>query len=57
VALPLLTALFYKGELALLLFAIGVALVIIVRHTANIRRLAAGTESHLGLWLKLFGRT
>ena len=54
VVLPLLTAVFYKGNLALLLFAVVVALIIIVRHTANIRRLAAGTESHLGLWLKLF---
>ena len=56
VVLPLLTALFYRGNLVLLLFAVGVALVIIVRHTANIRRLAAGTESRLGLWLKLFHR-
>lgn len=56
VALPLLTALFYKGNLVLLLFAVTVALVIFVRHTANIRRLAAGTESHLGLWLKLLGK-
>jgi acyl phosphate:glycerol-3-phosphate acyltransferase len=57
VVLPPLTAFFYKGNLGLLLLAIGVALVIIVRHTANIRRLAAGTESRLGLWLKLFRRT
>ncbi len=56
VVLPLLTAMFYRGNLALLLFAVVVALVIIVRHTANIRRLAAGTESRLGLWLKLFKR-
>ena len=55
--LPSLTALFYKGNLTLLVFAIGVALVIIVRHTANIRRLATGTESRLGLWLKLFRKT
>ncbi len=54
VVLPLLTALFYRGNLALVLFAVGVALVIIIRHTANVRRLAAGTESHFGLWLKLF---
>ncbi len=57
VALPLLTALFYKGDIALLLFVLGVAFVIIVRHVANIRRLAAGTESRLGLWLRLFRKT
>jgi len=57
VVLPLLTALFYRSNLVLLLFAVSVALVIIVRHTANIRRLAAGTESRLGLWLKLFKGT
>ena len=57
VVLPLLTALFYRSNLDLLLFAVSVALVIIVRHTANIRRLAAGTESRLGLWLKLFKGT
>lgn len=56
IALPLLTALFYKGNVALLVFAVGVALVIVVRHVANIKRLAARTEPHLGLWLKLFGR-
>jgi acyl phosphate:glycerol-3-phosphate acyltransferase len=54
--LPLLTALFYRGDVALLLFAIGVALVIFIRHAANIRRLAARTEPRLGLWLKLFKR-
>ena len=52
--LPLLTALFYRGDVALLLFAIVVALVIFIRHAANIRRLAARTEPRLGLWLKLF---
>jgi glycerol-3-phosphate acyltransferase PlsY len=56
VALPLLTALFYKGSAALLVFSASVAIVIFVRHTANIKRLAAGTEPRLGLWLKLFRR-
>ncbi len=55
-ALPLLTRLLYKGNMALLLFSAGVAVVIFVRHVANIRRLAAGTEPHLGLWLRLFRR-
>jgi len=55
--LPMLTALFYRGSAHLLVFAVGVAFVIFVRHAANIRRLAAGTESHLGLWLKLFRKT
>ncbi|MBM3331522.1 glycerol-3-phosphate 1-O-acyltransferase PlsY [candidate division WOR-3 bacterium] len=54
VMLPLLTALFYRGDAALLVFALGVGLIIVARHTANIRRLAAGTESRLGLWIKLF---
>ena len=56
VALPSLTALLYRGNTDLLMFAVGVALVIAVRHIANIRRLAAGAEPHLGLWLKLFKR-
>ena len=54
VTLPLLTALLYKGNTTLLVFSLGVAMVIIVRHTSNIKRLAAGTESRFGLWLKLF---
>jgi glycerol-3-phosphate acyltransferase PlsY len=57
VALPLLTALFYKGSAALLVFSLAVAIVIVVRHVANIRRLAAGTESRFGLWLKLLKKT
>jgi len=57
VALPALTAIFYRNGTLLLAFALGVALVIIVRHVSNIRRLAAGTEPRLGLWLKLFRRT
>ncbi|MBN2464180.1 glycerol-3-phosphate acyltransferase, partial [candidate division WOR-3 bacterium] len=57
VALPLLTGLFYRGNTALLVFSVGVAIVIVVRHVANIKRLAAGTEPHLGLWLKLFKKT
>ena len=57
VALPVLTAIFYRDAALLLVFASGVALVIIVRHVSNIRRLAAGTEPRLGLWLKLFQGT
>jgi acyl phosphate:glycerol-3-phosphate acyltransferase len=56
-ALPLLTALSYRGNTYLLIFAIGVALVVVFRHTSNMRRLATGTEPHLGLWLKLFRKT
>ncbi len=55
--LPVLTAVIYRSSVLLLLFAVGVALVIIIRHVSNIRRLAAGTEPRLGLWLKLFRRT
>ncbi len=57
VTLPPLTVLFYKGNVALVLFATAVALVIIVRHVANIKRLAARTEPHLGLWLRLLRKT
>jgi glycerol-3-phosphate acyltransferase PlsY len=57
VSLPILTALIYRGGVFLQVFAIGVALVIIARHVSNIRRLAAGTEPRLGLWLRLFRRT
>lgn len=55
--LPLLTAVIYRNSVLLLLFAIGVALVIIVRHISNIRRLVAGTEPRLALWLKLLRKT
>jgi glycerol-3-phosphate acyltransferase PlsY len=56
-ALPLLTALLYRGNAYLLMFAIGVALIVVYRHASNVRRLAAGTEPRLGLWLKLFKKT
>jgi glycerol-3-phosphate acyltransferase PlsY len=56
-ALPLLTALLYGGNTYLLMFAIGVALVVVYRHASNIRRLAAGTEPRLGLWVKFFRKT
>jgi glycerol-3-phosphate acyltransferase PlsY len=56
-ALPILTALIYRHNAPLLAFTLGVAVVIMVRHWANIRRLAAGTEPRLGLWLKLFRKT
>ncbi|MEO0080421.1 MAG: glycerol-3-phosphate 1-O-acyltransferase PlsY [candidate division WOR-3 bacterium] len=53
-ALPALTALFYPGNLPLLLFSLGCGLIILIRHIANIRRLLSRTEPRLGLWLKLF---
>jgi acyl phosphate:glycerol-3-phosphate acyltransferase len=53
-ALPVLTALLYRNGFLLFVFAAGIAVIIIVRHISNIRRLAAGTEPRLGLWLKLF---
>jgi len=56
-ALPMLTALFYKGNTGLLLFSTTVAVIILVRHVANIKRLATGTEPHLGLWTKLLRKT
>jgi len=52
--LPVLTALLYPRGPLLLASTLGVAAVIIVRHRANITRLARGTEPRLGLWLKLF---
>ena len=57
VALPMLTAMFYRNSALLLVFAAGVGLIIICRHISNMRRLAAGTEPRLGLWLKLFRKT
>lgn len=54
VALPTLTAFIYRHSAALFAFTLGVTLVIIIRHWSNIRRLAAGTEPHLSLWLRLF---
>jgi glycerol-3-phosphate acyltransferase PlsY len=55
--LPPLTVLFYPAQLPLFVFALAVSAVIIVRHIANIRRLAARTEPRLGLWVRLFRRT
>jgi glycerol-3-phosphate acyltransferase PlsY len=57
VILPLVTAVLYRNNPGLLTFAVGITLVIAIRHAANIRRLSAGTEPRLGLWLKLFRRT
>lgn len=56
-ALPILTAIIYRHNAPLLAFTLGVAVVIMVRHWANVRRLAAGTEPRLGLWLRIFKRT
>jgi len=55
--LPILTALIYRHNAPLLAFTLGVATVIIIRHWTNIRRLAAGTEPKLGLWLRLLRKT
>jgi glycerol-3-phosphate acyltransferase PlsY len=55
-ALPVLTLLTYRHNAPLLAFTVGVAAVIVIRHWANIRRLAADTEPRLGLWLRLFKR-
>ncbi len=54
--LPILTAVIYRNSVLLLVFAVSVGFVIILRHISNIRRLVAGTEPRLGLWLKLFRR-
>lgn len=55
-SLPALTAVFYPRDLSLLAFAAAVALLIVIRHPANIRRLIAGTEPRFGLWERLFRR-
>jgi acyl phosphate:glycerol-3-phosphate acyltransferase len=57
VALPILTTMFYRNSNLLLLFTAGAAIIIMVRHVSNIRRLVAGTEPRLGLWVKLFRKT
>jgi glycerol-3-phosphate acyltransferase PlsY len=57
VLLPVLTALIYHEDTPLLIFTAGVGAVVFIRHLSNIKRLAAGTEPRLNLWLKLFKRT
>lgn len=57
VLLPPLTALIYRHDFLLLVFTIGVCAVVFVRHVSNIKRLAAGTEPRLNLWLKVFRRS
>ncbi len=54
VVLPVFTAVFYPGDISLLVFATVVGLLIVLRHRANIKRLLRGTEPRLGLWLRLF---
>ncbi len=54
VILSPLTAIFYPRNYALLGFSLVAGIIILVRHTGNIRRLLAGTEPRFGLWLKLF---
>jgi acyl phosphate:glycerol-3-phosphate acyltransferase len=55
--LPVLNALIYRHNLSLLMVTLSVAILIVIRHLANVKRLASGTEPRLGLWLKLFRRT
>lgn len=52
--LPVLTAVIYPGNVALLAVTVGITLVILIRHRTNIARLAARTEPRLSLWLRLF---
>jgi glycerol-3-phosphate acyltransferase PlsY len=54
--LPLLVALFYRGDTLLLGCSIGASLLIILRHRANVDRLSKGSEPRLSLWLRLFRR-
>ena len=57
VALPILTAVFYRHSVLLFVITAGAALIMIARHSSNVRRLATGTEPRLGLWLRLFRTT
>lgn len=54
--LPPLTALLYRNDPWLLAFTIGLSLIILLRHRANIERLTHGTEPRLALWIRLFRR-
>lgn len=54
--LTALTAVFYPAAADLLLCAAGSAVLILVRHRANINRLCQGTEPRFGLWVRLFQR-
>ena len=49
IVLPLATALFARGQTAVLIFTLLVALLILSRHVANIKRLLAGNE-HRFAW-------
>ena len=51
VAVPL-TLWFYPGRPATLVFAVGVSLLIVWAHRANLKRLAAGTENRVRPWKK-----
>jgi glycerol-3-phosphate acyltransferase PlsY len=57
VLLPVLTALIYRHDTPLLIFTAGVGAVVFIRHFSNIKRLVAGTEPRLSLWLRLFKKT
>lgn len=54
--LPFLVLLLYPGQLPLFVFCLGLSVIIIIRHRANIERLSRGAEPRLGLWLRLFRR-
>lgn len=49
-------ALITPADLGLLGFALGTAMTIALRHTANFRRLLNGTEPKLGVWKRLLAR-
>jgi glycerol-3-phosphate acyltransferase PlsY len=55
-ALAPMTILFYPGDPTRLVYAAAVGLLILVRHTTNIRRLVHGNEPRFKPWLKLFRR-
>jgi glycerol-3-phosphate acyltransferase PlsY len=49
IALPIATAWFARGQIAVLIFTLLVAVLLLARHVANIKRLLAGTE-HRFVW-------
>ncbi len=54
--LPVFTRLLYQENLPLFLFTLTSSILIIIRHTPNIKRLTKGTEPKFGLWRKIFER-
>lgn len=49
IVLPIATAWFARGQVAVFIFTLLVAVLILVRHIANVKRLLAGTE-HRFVW-------